>query len=99
MGNTTQLSDAANNVKHAWDATSDISIKNAFKVDIMELDVTITDEEDDFMTNIISRFGSLNIQVEESELREFEQIDDKNNEVYSQAVLEDVDKLLQTLQI
>ena len=99
-GNTSHLLDAVNYVKDAWDAISDISIKNAFvKAEIMEFDVIRTDEEDDFMTNIISRFGSLSIQVEESELQEFEHIDDKNNEVYSQAILEDVDELLQTLQI
>ena len=74
--------------------------KNAFvKAEIMEFDVIRIDEEDDFMADIISRFGSLSIQVEESELQEFEHIDDENNEVYSQAILEDVDELLQTLQI
>jgi hypothetical protein len=89
--------DATNYVKDAWDAISDISIKNAFvKAEIMEFDVLRTDEENDFMTNIISRFGSLSIQVEESELQEFEHIDNDNNEVYSQKILEDVDELLQT---
>ena len=76
-------------IKHACDIISNLSIENAVvKGDSIDLDATISGEENQLMTNSTSTFGSLNIQVEES-----------NEVYYSQAVSEDVERHLQTLQV
>lgn len=55
--------------------------------------------EVDLIAEIIQNFTSLNIQIKNGKLKEFLYTDNENNEEYSQAVLEDIDKVLKTMTI
>ncbi|CEG42680.1 uncharacterized protein PHALS_12934 [Plasmopara halstedii] len=91
-GKPAHLLDAAQYVQRAWESVSALSIRNAFKkAEIMTLEDSGNEDEEDFMGEIIDNFASLDIQIERSKLEEFLHIDDESSEEYSKAVLEDVE--------
>lgn len=97
-GNPAHLLDAAHYVKHAWDAISSESIKNAFKKAELQLtNEDNTNEEIDHMTpELVQSFESLQITINQDEMEQFLHVDDENSEEFAQAILEDVDDLLKT---
>ncbi|OAE34344.1 hypothetical protein AXG93_1054s1290 [Marchantia polymorpha subsp. ruderalis] len=56
-----------------------------------------TDEE--LVTEVVQALSALNLSLVQDELEEFVHIDDENGEEFASAVLEDLDKLLQTMKI
>lgn len=74
-------------------------IKNAFiKADIMpDEEAENTDEE--LVTEVVQALSALNLSLVQDELEEFVHIDDENGEEFASAVLEDLDKLLQTMKV
>ncbi|KAI6647728.1 hypothetical protein LOD99_8569 [Oopsacas minuta] len=93
-GKLVHLLDAAFYVKHAWDLVSDTSISNSFiKAELGSLTLQgSVDEEVNAKSDILQRFRSVNIVIEEDELNEFMHIHDKNNEKYPQARLDYVNR-------
>ncbi len=100
--NLVHLLDAASYVKEAWDSVSSSSIKNAFsKAELMNLDPEprVESENNVIATELAQTIESLNLSINQSELEEFVHIDDESNEEYVVAVLEDVEKLLESMKI
>jgi hypothetical protein len=96
------LLDAASYVKEAWDSVSSSSIKNAFnKAELMnlELEPRAESENNVIATELAQTIESLNLSMNQSELEEFVHIDDKSNEEYAAAVLEDVEELFESMKI
>ena len=86
------------NIKLAWDAISDATIKNAFNQ--AEL-VTLkggTHEEVDMIADLLCSFKALNIPIDGSTLYEFVHIDDENSEEFSHQILDDVNEVLKSTQ-
>ncbi len=50
-------------------------------------------------TELAQTIESLNLSINQSELEEFFHIDDESNEEYAVAVLEDIEKLLESMKI
>ncbi|KAI6658215.1 hypothetical protein LOD99_15484 [Oopsacas minuta] len=97
-GKPAHLLDATFYVKHAWDLISDKSISNSFiKFEFGTLTLQGSVDEVDAMSDVLQRFRSLNIVIEEDELNEFMHVNDENNEEYSQAMLDDVNEVLATM--
>ncbi|CAK8685111.1 unnamed protein product [Clavelina lepadiformis] len=102
-GNPAHLLDAAHYVKQAWDLISDASVRNSFNKAqlITPLDGGV-DEEANFMSDmseILRCFKSMHISIDKDELERFMlDVDDENNEEYSQAILGDVNEVLETMQ-
>jgi adenine-specific DNA methylase len=78
------------------------SIKNAFiKAEIMTLkaDQEAVNEIEDLGTKVAQAIAALNLSVGQDELEEFVHVKDENNEEFAVVVLEDVEKLLETMKI
>ncbi len=100
--NLTHLLDAASYVKEAWQSVSPSSIKNAFiKVEIMtlEVDQEAVNKIEDLRTEVAQAIAALNLSVGEDELEEFVHVNDENSEKFAAPILEDVEKLLETMKI
>ena len=82
--------DAAQDIKLAWDAISDATIKNAFnKAELVTLKGG-AHEEVDMMTDLLCSFKTLNIPIDESTLDEFVHVYDENSEEFSHEVSESI---------
>jgi hypothetical protein len=100
--NPTHLLDATSYVKEAWDVVSSSSIKNAFsKAEFMnlELEPGAENKNNVIAIELAQTIESLNLSINQSELEEFVHIDDESNEEYAATVLEDVEKLLESMKI
>ncbi|KAL2633596.1 hypothetical protein R1flu_005075 [Riccia fluitans] len=51
------------------------------------------------VTELAQTIESLNLSIDQSELEQFVHIDDKSNEEYAAAVLEDIEELLESMKI
>ena len=97
-GNPAHLLDAAHYIKLAWDAISDVTIKNAFnKAELLTLQEG-ADEEVDIMGELLRSFKILNIPIDESTIDEFVHVDDENSEEFSHEILVDVNDVLERMQ-
>ncbi len=88
--------------KEAWQSVSPSSIKNAFiKAETMtlEADHEAMNEIEDLGTEVAQAIAALNLSVGQDELEEFVHVDNENNEEFAAAILEDVEKLLETMKI
>jgi hypothetical protein len=56
-------------------------------------------EIEDLRTEVAQAIATLNLSVGQDELEEFVHVDDENNEKFAVAVLEDVEKFLETMKI
>ena len=82
--------DAAQDIKLAWDAISDATIKDAFnKAELVTLKGG-AHEEVDMMTDLLCSFKTLNIPIDESTLDEFVHVYDENSEEFSHEVSESI---------
>jgi len=100
--NPMHMLDVVSNVKDAWDSVSQTSIKNDFvKAKLMNLEPRLEADNkvDDLSTEFSKAMESLNLSVDPSELEEFVDIDDEDNEEYAIVVLEDVEELLEMMKI
>jgi hypothetical protein len=89
-------------VKEAWQSMSPSSIKNAFikaKIMTLEANQEVVNEIEDLGTEVAQAFAALNLSVGQDELENFAHVNDENNEEFAAAVLEDVEKLLETMKI
>jgi hypothetical protein len=96
------LLDATSYVKEACDSVLSSSIKNAFsKAELMNLEPEPRAESKNnvIATKLTQTIESLNLSINQSELEEFVHINDESNEKYVIAVLEDVEKLLESMKI
>lgn len=92
-GNPANLLDAAKYVKHAWDQISTDSIRHAFKKAeiILGMEMGVENEEADFMDTILQQFDALNIAISKEELNQYVYADDDGNDLFSQALLDDIE--------
>jgi adenine-specific DNA methylase len=100
--NPAHLLDAASYVKEAWQFVSPSSIKNAFiKAKIMTLDADqeAMNEIEDLGTEVAQAISTLNLSIGQDKLEEFVHVDNENNEKFTAAILEDIEKLLETMKI
>jgi len=89
-------------VKEAWDSVSSSSIKNAFsKAKLMnsEPEPRAESKNNVIATKLAQTIESLNLLINQLELEKFLHIDDESNEKYAATVLEDVEKLLESMKI
>ena len=88
---------AAHYIKLAWDAILDATIK----INKAEL-VTLkggAHKEVDMMADLLCNFKALNIPIDESStLDEFVHVYDENSEEFSHEILDDVNKVLESIQ-
>ena len=97
-GNPAHMLDAAEYIKLAWDTISDAIIKNAFNQ--AEL-VTLkggAHEEVDMMADLLCSSKALNISIDESTRDEFVHVDDENSKEFLHKILDDVNKVLESIQ-
>jgi hypothetical protein len=100
--NPTHLLDAANYVKEAWQSMSPSFIKITFikaKIMTLETDQEAVIEIEDLGTKVAQAIAALNLSVGQDEFENFVHVDDENNEEFAVAILEDVEKLLETMKI
>jgi len=101
-GNLAHLLDAASYVKEAWQSVSPSSIKNAFikaKIMTLEVDQEAVNKIEDLGTEVAQAIVALNLYVGQDELEEFVHVNNGNSEEFVAAVLEDIEKLLETMKI
>ena len=92
------MPDAVQYIKLTWDAILDGTRKNAFnKSKVLTLRGG-ADEEVDLMADLLCNFKVLNIPIDESTIEEFVPIDDKNNEMFSKKILNDINEMFETMQ-
>jgi hypothetical protein len=65
----------------------------------LEADQETVNEIEDLRTEVAQAIAALNLFVGQDELEEFVHVDDENSEELAAAVLEDVEKLLETMKI
>ncbi len=65
----------------------------------LEVDQEVVNKIKDLVTEIAQAIAPWNLSVGQDELEEFVHVDDENNEEFATAVLEDVEKLLETMKI
>jgi hypothetical protein len=78
------------------------SIKNAFikaKIMTLEADQETVNEIEDLGTEVTQAIAALNLSGGQDELEKFVHVNDENNEKFAAVVLEDVEKLLETMKI
>jgi len=78
------------------------SIKNAFikaKIMTLEVDHEAVNKIEDLRTEVAQVIVALNLYVGQYKLEEFVHVDNGNNEKFVAAVLEDIEKLLETMKI
>ncbi len=63
----------------------------------LKLELEVGNKVDDLCTEFSKAMESLNLFVDPSELEKFIHIDDEDNEEYAIVILEDVEKLLETM--
>ena len=85
-------------IKLAWDAISNVTIKNAFNKAELVTFKGGAYEEVDMMADLLCSFKVLNIPIDESTLDEFVHVDDKNSEEFSYEILDDVNEVLESIQ-
>ncbi len=101
-GNPAHMFDATSYVKEAWQSVSSSSIKNAFinvKIMTLEANQEAVNEIEDLGTEVAQAMVTLNLSIGQDELEEFVHVDDENSEEFATVVLEDVEKLLETMKI
>ena len=82
--------DAAQDIKLAWDAISDATIKDAFnKAELVTLKGG-AHEEVGMMTDLLCSFKTLNIPIDKSTIDEFVHVYDENSEEFSHEVSESI---------
>ncbi len=65
----------------------------------LEADHEAMNEIEDLGTEVAQAIAALNLSVGQDELEEFVHVDNENNEEFAAAILEDVEKLLETMKI
>jgi len=91
-GNPVHLLDAANYIKHAWDAVSSTTIsKNAEIVETLqnEEDNLDVDELNNILASLMQVLSFMNVNVTENEM-----MNKENNLEYAEAAMEEVNNLL-----
>ena len=96
-GNPVHLLDAANYIKHAWDAVSSTTIsKNAEIVETLqnEEDNLDVDELNNILASLMQVLSFMNVNVTEDEMNSFLNGDKENNLEIAEAAMEEVNNLL-----
>ena len=89
--------DAAQYIKLAWNAISDVTTKNVFnKAELVTLKGG-AHEEVNMMADLLCSFKALNIPIGESTLDEFVHVYDEDSEKFSYEIL-DVNEVLESIQ-
>ncbi len=65
----------------------------------LEADQEAVNKIEDLGTEVAQAFAALDLSIGQDELEKFVQVDDENSEEFVAAVLEDVEKLLETMKI
>lgn len=91
--NPTHLLDVASYVKEAWNSISSKSIKNVFcNAELINLkpEQDVESKISLIVVELAETISNLNLSIDETDLENFAHTDDKSNEKYAAAVLEDV---------
>ena len=75
-----------------------MAIKNAFNKTKLVTLKGGAHEKVDMMADLLCSFKALNIPIDESTRNEFVHVDDENSEEFSREILDDVNKVLESIQ-